>query len=643
VGSYQIIRRLASGGMAEVFLGKRVGAEGFEKPVAIKRMLPGLAADPESAEAFLREARICVYLVHPNVVQVLDLGTAAGQPYLVMELVDGADLRRVLNEAEQAGLPLGPPEAIYIAALVADALAYAYDAVGPKGEPLSIVHRDVNPSNVLLSMTGEVKLADFGVAKVTDGTSSSQGNLLKGKVGYLAPELLRGAPVQHSSDIFLNGVLLYETLAGRPLFGQGQDAAATLSQIVHHDENKLELPPGSPVELGPILRKALAADPANRYGHARELAEALHSVLQKKGWRVGRESIARRMNSLFPGRIPLDRDMGEGVPLDLPPAPAPAAPAPPAKDPAPLEFDAPTGGKKRRGKLRLGELLIEAGLINESQLQTLLARQRIEGGKLGEWAANLSYAPSKAVLQVLARQLNVSFITDERLLEVSPPDELLSSFPQNLALRLLALPVAERDGTAFVAMTEPTNLERLDLIRFRLGGKVTPIVCTESGVRRAIARVYGGGEDDLKWRQLDAVDPMELITTTRVIDFEAQERELAERAKQEAQEAAAWASRHSDEALRLRAMAESQLGGQGVWAEVPEGRAQGSGNVFSSSGGFPPTNSLGDPVRQVPPESGAASPADPAAKPARESYLFGSDDDEDLPMLYDGGPFDEKK
>lgn len=514
--------------MAEVFLGKRVGVEGFEKPVAIKRMLPGIAADPESAEAFLREARICVHLVHPNVVQVLDLGTAAGQPYLVMELVDGADLRRVLNEAERASLPLGPPEAIYITALVADALAYAYDATGPNGTPLHIVHRDVNPSNVILSMAGEVKLADFGVAKVTDGGAASRKNLLKGKVGYLAPELLKGATAQHTSDIFLSGVLLYETLAGRPLFGQGADAAATLSQIMQHDEDRLELPPGSPIELGPILRKALARDPADRFRHAKELAEELHGVLRKKGWRVGRDSIARRMNSLFPGRIPLDRDMGEGVPLE----PSRARPTQ-AAPPNPLEFKAPTTGRGPRRKKLLGELMVEAHLITEEQLQTLLARQRLEGGKLGEWAANLSYAPSRAVLQLLAQQLGVSFVTDERLLEANPPPEILQRFPQQLALRLLSLPLAEKDGMVFVAMTEPTDLEKLDLVRFRLGGKVTPIVCTEAGVRRALAKVYGGGADDLRWRQLDFVDPLH-FSNTRVIDFEEQERQMREREREQA-------------------------------------------------------------------------------------------------------------
>ncbi|AKU91905.1 protein kinase domain-containing protein [Vulgatibacter incomptus] len=515
MGSYQIIRRLAVGGMAEVFLGKRVGTGGFEKPVAIKRLLPALAADPKSAEAFLREARICVQLVHSNVVQVLDLGTAANHPYLVMELVDGEDLRRVLNAAATLDLPLGPPEAIHIAALVADALAYAWDAVGPDGTPLRLVHRDVNPSNVLLSMKGEVKLADFGVAKAADGRDVTQGNLLKGKVGYLAPELLHGVTASHASDVFLNGVLLFEILAGRPLFGSARDAGSTLARIAHHDEKTLELPPGAPAELKPILRRTLARDPAARYPHASELSHALHGVLQAKGWRVGREAMARRMGRLFPDRVPLDRDLGPGFPLES----APGAGQPSRSARPPEEAQLRAGGRKR-----IGELMIDARLITEAQLQTLLARQRQEGGRLGEWAATLDFAPVRSVLQLLAGQLGVSYITDERLLEAVPPPELLARFPQNLALRLLALPVAERDGATFVAMADPADLGKLDLIRFRLGGRVTPIVCTEFGVRRAIARAYGGRADELKWRQLDASDPLSLLTT-RVIDFEAQERE----------------------------------------------------------------------------------------------------------------------
>lgn len=513
MGQYRIIRKLATGGMAEVYLGKLVGAGGFEKPVAIKRMLPSLAADPASAAAFLQEARLCVHLVHPHVVQVLDLGTAGGAPYLVMELVDGEDLRKVLNAAARAGAPLDAAESIHIAACVAEALAYADEKEGPNGEPLHVVHRDVNPSNVLLSMAGEVKLADFGVAKAADGRQATQGNLLKGKLGYLAPELLGGAPARHASDIFLTGILLFEMLAGRPLFAAGGNAGRTLAQIAAHDENKVELPSGAPVPLLPVLRKALARDPAARYGHARELAADLHAVLDGMRVRVGRDQLAARMASLFPGRPRLDADLAGGVDL--------------VDDRQQRQRQRPTaeqfGIAPRSKRRRLGEMLVEAGLITEVQLQTLLARQRQEGGKLGEWVVSLEYAPARAVLQVLARQLGVPFITDEKLLEARPGPEIVANFPEEVALRLQALPVSEHDGTCWVAMTDPGNLEKLDMIRFRLGMNVRPIVCTEFGLRRAIARVYGGRVDELKWRQLDAADPHSLFST-RVIDFDHLER-----------------------------------------------------------------------------------------------------------------------
>lgn len=518
---YRIIRKLATGGMAEVYLGKLVGAGGFEKPIAIKRMLPSLAADRASAEAFLHEARLCVHLVHPNVVQVLDLGTSGGAPFLVMELVDGEDLRNILNAGAQADLPLQPAEAIHIAASVAEALAYADETVGPNGQPLHVVHRDVNPSNVLISMAGEVKLADFGVAKAADGRQNTEGNLLKGKLSYLAPELLSGAPAQHASDIFLTGVLLYEMLANQPLFASSGAAGRTLSLIANHDELQVRLPDNAPEELLPVVRRALAKDPAQRYPHARELARDLRNVLEERRWRVGREQLAAHMASLFPGRQKLDLDVGGGLPLQDDRSAGPAAykqPAPPRR-PTAAEFGVAPSSKRRR----LGEMLVEAGLITDAQLQTLLARQRQEGGKLGEWAVSLEYAPARAVLQVLARQLGVPFITDEKLLDAKPTPETLARFPQDAALRMLALPVSERDGVTYVAMTDPANLEKLDMIRFRLGSKVRPIVCTEFGIRRAIARTYGGRMDELKWRQLDASDPHAMLTG-RLIDFDAQER-----------------------------------------------------------------------------------------------------------------------
>ncbi|MGI5862149.1 MAG: protein kinase domain-containing protein [Myxococcales bacterium] len=543
MGQYRVVRKLASGGMADVFLGKVVGAGGFEKPVAIKRMLPCIAGDPTSAEAFLREARLCVHLVHPHVVQVFDLGTSGGSPYLVMELVDGPDLRRVLVAAKKAGKPITVPEAVYISACVAEALGYAYEARGPGGVPLRVVHRDVNPANVLLSMHGAVKLADFGVAKAADGREATQGNLVKGKLGYIAPELLSGTPAGHASDIFLVGALLYELTTGRQLFPGSGPPPEVLGRIVAHDERKVSLPVGTAPELLPILQKALARKPEARFGHARELASALREVIAKRGWKIGAEEIAARLAGLFPNRVPLDHDLGPGVALrDDPKAPSSGqacdrpAKKPEAEAPSPAgksvaarsvaqSAPAAQAGAGRAetarssGRKRLGEMLIEAGLITEGQLQHLLSRQRHEGGRLGEWAVQLDYAPARAVLGLLSKQLKAPFITDEKILEASPPEALLERFPQELALRLLALPLSEKQGTVFVAMTDPADLGKVDMVRFQIGKKVQPVVCTEFGLRRAISRFYGGRAEDHKWRQLDPSDPLALLTS-RMVDFD---------------------------------------------------------------------------------------------------------------------------
>jgi hypothetical protein len=162
---------------------------------------------------------------------------------------------------------------------------------------------------------------------------------------------------------------------------------------------------------------------------------------------------------------------------------------------------------------------VGAGLITEGQLQHLLARQRHEGGRLGEWAVQLDYAPARAVLELLGKQLNTPFITDEKILEASPPEALLARFSLELALRLLALPLGEKQGTVFVAMTDPADLGKVDLVRFQLGQKIQPVVCTEFGLRRALSRFYGGRVEDHKWRQLDPSDPLAMLTS-RMVDFD---------------------------------------------------------------------------------------------------------------------------
>ncbi len=301
MATYRLVRKLAAGGMAEVFLAKVVGAEGFEKPVAVKRILPSLAQDQEFVELFLREAKLTVSLQHANVVQVFDLGTVRGQYYMVMEFVDGENLRALQRAATAQQVPLGLREVCFIVQQVAEGLAYAHEKLDAAGRPLNIIHRDINPSNVMLSTAGEVKLADFGIAKVANAQTGTEVGVVKGKVGYLAPEQVRGAQVDQRSDLFLMGLLLYELLSGQQLFS-GNDYFQILRSISSFDVKTVVPVPGVPAPLWSIVTRALAADPVARFQRARDVSDALQNFLFDHRLRVGPQDVARLFARCFPER-----------------------------------------------------------------------------------------------------------------------------------------------------------------------------------------------------------------------------------------------------------------------------------------------------------------------------------------------------
>ncbi len=306
MATYRLVRKLASGGMAEVFLAKVVGAEGFEKPVAVKRVLPSLSEDKEFIELFLREAKLTVSLQHANVVQVFDLGCAQGQYYMVMEFVDGENLRTLQKAAASEQVPLGLREVCFIVQQVAEGLAYAHEKLDSSGRPLNIIHRDINPSNVMVSAAGEVKLADFGIAKAANVQSGTQAGVVRGKVGYLAPEQVRGAAVDQRADLFLLGLLLYELLSGQQLFS-GSDYFQILRNISSFDIKTVVPVPGVPAPLWSIVTRALAPDPVARFQSARDVSDALQNFLFDHRLRVGPQDVSRLFARSFPGRrSPLD-------------------------------------------------------------------------------------------------------------------------------------------------------------------------------------------------------------------------------------------------------------------------------------------------------------------------------------------------
>src|SRR5512137_710689 len=220
---YRVIERLAAGGMAEVFLAESAGLEGFKKRVAIKRVLPHLSQKKKFISMFLDEARLSAHLSHSNVVQVFDIGVGDNTYFIVMEYVDGADLKAVMADLNNNNRVFPIEAALLICGKICEGLAYAHEQTSADGEPLHAVHRDMSPPNVLISKHGEVKIVDFGLAKASTQLEKSEAGIIKGKFHYLSPEAAHGKAVDQRADIFAVGIILWEMLAGRRLFSGESD------------------------------------------------------------------------------------------------------------------------------------------------------------------------------------------------------------------------------------------------------------------------------------------------------------------------------------------------------------------------------------------------------------------------------------
>ena len=272
VDRYVIDEYLAEGGMGAIFLGKKLGLEGFEKAVVLKQLLPEFTSQREFIDLFLREARLSASLDHANIVHTLDLVAAGDDYFIVMEFVRGGDLRTLLRRIKQRGQRMSPAGALFVAREVLSALAYAHEKRGPDGQPLGLIHRDISPSNVMLSVAGEVKLTDFGIAKAS--THKSIFYRVKGKVGYMSPEQAFGTdPLDQRSDLYSLAVCLYEMIAGERLFVA--DMLSTPDQIYSQPLRTLDQRPDVPTGTDAMLATALATDPNHRYQTALEFQDAL--------------------------------------------------------------------------------------------------------------------------------------------------------------------------------------------------------------------------------------------------------------------------------------------------------------------------------------------------------------------------------
>ncbi len=305
-GKYFLIKRLAMGGMGEIFLAKLRGPVGFKKLLVIKRILPHHSANDQFVNMFFAEARIAAQLSHPHIVQIYEMGEIERSYYLAMEYVAGKPLREVIDRARKLGESVPPAHAATMIADLCSGLSFAHNATGLSGGELSIIHRDVNPANLLISYSGDLKLIDFGIAKSGASAERTETGTIKGKFVYMSPEQSAAQPLDKRSDIFSVGICLYETLTGSNPFVKS-NAVLSMDAI-----QRLEPPPVSQhsrklAPFDPILAKALAKKREDRYSDCSELADDIHAMLRSGTLEQPPTSLAAYMGDIFEEQIASER------------------------------------------------------------------------------------------------------------------------------------------------------------------------------------------------------------------------------------------------------------------------------------------------------------------------------------------------
>lgn len=302
-GKYYLLDRISVGGMAEVFKAKAFGVEGFERLIAVKRILPSIAEDEEFITMFIDEAKIAVQLQHANIAQIFDLGKVGDSYFIALEYVSGRDARSIFERLRKTGQAVPIPMAAYITMKVCEGLDYAHNKKDAAGRDLNLVHRDVSPQNLLISYDGEVKLIDFGIAKAAGKAGKTQAGILKGKFGYMSPEQVRGLPLDRRSDIFAVGICMWEMITGERLF-VGESDFSTLEKVRNVDIT----PPSHynrriPPDLERTVLKALSKEVEDRYQSAMDLHDDLQSWMYTSGNFFARKDLAGFMHEVFRDEI----------------------------------------------------------------------------------------------------------------------------------------------------------------------------------------------------------------------------------------------------------------------------------------------------------------------------------------------------
>jgi hypothetical protein len=336
LGKYQLLRKLATGGMAEVFLAKTAGPMGFEKQLVIKRILPHLAEDPQFVQMFLGEAKLAAHLNHPNLVQIFDFGEFEGSYFIAMEYIDGPTVRLLLQRAREQSLAIPFVLAARVVSAAAEGLAYAHEfSDAATDEPLQLVHRDVSPDNILISRSGSVKVVDFGIAKARGVSHHTQTGTIKGKVAYMAPEQLKGDVLDRRVDLYGLGVVLYELLTLNMPYEALSDASLVRKVLYDPYVPPAERRPELPLALQQVLAQLLAKNRDDRYTDCRALQADLERYIHATGETASGYALAQLITRLVPA-VPVGTALTEPeLPIFTPTALGAAA------APAVFPFDAP--------------------------------------------------------------------------------------------------------------------------------------------------------------------------------------------------------------------------------------------------------------------------------------------------------------
>jgi len=297
-GKYQLLDKIAVGGMAELFRAKLTGVQGFEKLIAIKKILPNLSEEENLITAFIDEAKLAALLHHENIVQIYDFGSMDEEYFIAMEFLFGKDLRTIRRTAKKRDLALGLENILYVISRICAGLDYSHNLKDLQGRPLNIIHRDINPQNILITYEGQVKIIDFGIAKAASQNTKTRENLIKGKLAYMSPEQANGRVIDHRSDIFSTGIIMYELLAVRRMFRGETMHVLSLVRDAQYDPPE-EVIPDLPPKLNDILRRALAKDPDDRYQSAGEMLADLEEAAFELSLRPNARTFALYMKGLF--------------------------------------------------------------------------------------------------------------------------------------------------------------------------------------------------------------------------------------------------------------------------------------------------------------------------------------------------------